>query len=278
MDILYEDREILVCYKESGIPVQSARIGQKDLVSILQNYLAGTLSVNKYEETSVKRVEKYPEKSGCSGKPCKTMKKSGERCADTSIPEIHVVHRLDQPVEGILVFAKTKRAASELTKQITDGTMKKTYHAVCCVEDRKLIVSAEEAGGDSVTLVDYLVKDARTNTSFVADKNRNHAKRSELSVRILGVQEKQRADGIGSYALAEIDLRTGRHHQIRVQMAHHGLPLYGDRKYNAKWQESGLTSQLALCAVRLTFLHPATKRKMEFAVKPHTEAFLMFED
>ena len=239
--ILYEDKEILVCRKPAGIAVQSARIGEKDLVSILNNHLA--------EQANMRET---------SGNDAKKKKASG----GAGFEPIRVVHRLDQPVEGVLVFAKTKKAAAGLSKQVTDGTMKKTYHAVCCVtgEGQKWLEDAAEtvetAGSDAQarqrdkaeaeinesdsmekereegrwhTLTDYLVKDAGTNTSSVTEKGRKEAKEARLSFRI--------AARLSDLVLAEIELDTGRHHQIRVQMAHAGLPLYGDVKYNAAWRQ-----------------------------------------
>ncbi len=235
--ILYEDKELIVCRKPAGLPVQSARVGQKDMVSILNNYLA-------------------------------------EHGKNAGAEPVRVVHRLDQPVEGVIVFAKTKRAAAGLTRQITEGSMRKVYRAVCCVDN-----DAREryaCGQDSYTLVDYLVKDGRTNTSCIAKQGDREAKRAELSFTILAMRE--------HLALAEIELMTGRHHQIRVQMAHAGLPLYGDQKYNPDWRKylsgdqdqaaegggypAAKSTQLALCAISLSFRHPVSGKKMEFAVEP----------
>ena len=225
MEILYEDKELIVCRKPAGIPVQCAGIRQKDMVSILNNYL----------------FEK-----------------------DGKMPKLHVVHRLDQPVEGVLVFAKTGKAAAELGRQAGDGRMKKIYRAVCCGPQHQ-----EPSGTDDrkkVTLVDYLVKDGRENRSFVSDKNRKGAKRAELSYWI--VERKH------PYLLTEIELKTGRHHQIRVQMAHAGMPLYGDRKYQQNGQEQGRYP--ALCAVSLSFIHPVSGKNMTFEVKPEGEIFRIF--
>ena len=287
--ILYEDKEILVCRKAAGIAVQSARLGEKDLVSILNNHLA--------EQAKL---------CGTSGNGAKKKAAGG-----TGFEPIRVVHRLDQPVEGVLVFAKTKKAAAGLSKQVTDGTMKKTYQAVCCVTEkgRKWM----EDSAEWHTLTDYLVKDARTNTSSVTEKGRKEAKEARLSFRI--------AVRCRDLALAEIVLDTGRHHQIRVQMAHAGLPLYGDVKYNTAWRQyvgngaagcaadkidveatgktevpgcgeaaskaerkiSGSRSvgrfekmEPALCASKLEFVHPATGKRMTFETKPEREVFKDF--
>ena len=314
MKILYEDNDIIVCYKEAGIPVQSARLGTQDMVSMLNNYLADTRDRSGYEENGVKDVENSSEKTKYRGKPSEKVKKSERYSERTAMPEIYVVHRLDQPVEGVLVFAKTKRAASDLSKQVSDGTMKKTYHAVCCcVQEEKsensLGKKRDAQEKDYTTLVDYLVKDARNNTSFAADKSRKDAKRAELRFRIIGTYtepesktenevKKNEDDETGrrewkkqrNYMLTEIDLKTGRHHQIRVQMAHHKMPLYGDRKYNAQWETYLLrrqneerdpfmkksADQLALCAVRLSFRHPVSGKVMTFETKPQGAVFQIF--
>ena len=267
--ILYEDRDIIVCHKKAGIPVQSARIGQKDMVSILNNYLA----------------EKRREAKTDTGR------------RDVLEP-VKVVHRLDQPVEGVIVFAKTKKAAAGLGRQIVEGSMKKIYHAVCCVTEKASSqewyekienlmpdemsdrISSErrqsrELSGRTYQLVDYLVRDGRTNTSCVTDKGKKDAKRAELSYQILNAAEIHKK----KYLLAEIELKTGRHHQIRVQMAHAGLPLYGDIKYNDGCCGFGRKNPgLALCAVSLTFCHPVSGKQMTFETRPEAEIFNIFSE
>ena len=199
-DIIYEDEQILVCRKHSGMAVQSARIGQMDLESELKNYRKG----------------KY----------------------------IGIVQRLDQPVEGVLVFGKTPQATAALNKQHQNGAMKKEYLAVFTG------TPAKEARG---TWEDYLVKDGKTNTSRVTGKQDRLAKKAVLSYEILDWKKDR--------GLAKIQLGTGRHHQIRVQFAHAEHPLIGDRKYGT----AACTSrQLMLCACRLEFTHPTTGEKMVF--------------
>ncbi len=218
IDILYEDGQLLVCRKPAGVPVQSGKVGQKDMVSILRNYRNG------------KEGDTY----------------------------IGLVHRLDQPVQGVMVFAKTKMAAAGLSRQITDGRMKKQYLAVTCGKPMK----------KQGALVDYLLKDGGTNTSSIVPEGTKGAKRAELRYRII-------AETPG-YALAEIDLLTGRHHQIRVQMAGAGMPLAGDRKYNLS--DAGQTEKyVALAAHRLSFEHPVLKKEICFEGKPEGAIFKKFE-
>lgn len=208
-DIIYEDEQILVCRKHSGMAVQSARVGQMDLESELRNYRNGNY--------------------------------------------IGIVQRLDQPVEGVLVFGKTPQATAWLNKQHQNGMMKKEYLAVFTGTPVK-----EKQG----IWEDYLIKDGKTNTSRVTDKKDRMAKKAVLSYRIMDWRDDR--------GLAEIRLGTGRHHQIRVQMAHAGMPLVGDRKYNP-----GQNSQepLALCSAKLGFQHPVTKKQLEFQVQPAGMAF-----
>ena len=215
--ILYEDNDIIVCHKPAGIAVQNARVGAMDMESGLKNYLA----------------KKEPGK----------------------IPYLGVVHRLDQPVEGILVFAKTHSAAGKLSRQMSAGQMRKHYLAVT----EKRPVQTEGV------LEDFLKKDGKTNTSSVVSPGTAGAKKARLHFTL--VKEHQE-----KYLLA-ITLETGRHHQIRVQMAHAGMPLVGDRKYNPDGKE-GIS--LGLCANRLEFCHPGDGKKMKFQVVPRGKAFEAF--
>ena len=222
--ILYEDKEIIVCHKAAGIAVQSARIGMPDMESTLKNYL----------------VAKNPGK----------------------MPYLGVVHRLDQPVEGVLVFAKNKKAAAGLTGQITSGSVTKEY----------LAVTAQKVEKVQGHLEDYLKKDNRTNSSSVVTPKTPGAKKASLDYSIQEEIKDERT-ATGKRILVKIILDTGRHHQIRVQMAHKGMPLLGDRKYNAA-DKSGLP--LGLCSCHLAFRHPANGKKMEFKVTPKGETFKGF--
>lgn len=206
--IIYEDTQIIVCHKQAGVPVQTAKLTEQDMVSMLKNHLAG--------------------------------KREGE-------PYLGLVHRLDQPVEGVMVFAKTPAAAGELSRQAADGTMKKYYYAI----------TAGELPERSGILENYLLKDGRNNTSAVVDKGTKHAKAARLSYTLLRRTE--------AGPLYEVELHTGRHHQIRVQLAHAGAPILGDAKYG---QGGG---RLYLCAFRLVLRHPAKKEWKTFEINPGWE-------
>ena len=217
LNILFEDEHVLVVKKDAGIPVQAGKLRMMDLQGMIKNELY------------------------------RRNRKGGE-------PYLGLIHRLDQPVEGVMVFAKTPLAAGSLSEQVTDGRMKKHYLALLCGKPIE----------DSGKLVDYLVKDGRTNTSSVADRATKDAKRSELNYKVLNRNEET--------TLVEVELLTGRHHQIRVQMANAGWPLYGDTKYNPQFQETSEYVQTALCAYRLAFVHPKTKKVMEFRIEPDNSA------
>ncbi|MBM6854381.1 RluA family pseudouridine synthase [Mediterraneibacter glycyrrhizinilyticus] len=225
--IIYEDPHLIVCRKPAGIPTQTSRIGTRDMVSLLKNHLADPAS------------------------PQKTAGKNGQHRQ----PYLAVIHRLDQPVEGLLVFAKTPAAARELSRQITSSGFGKYYLAAV----RGIPVPSE------ADLEDNLVRDGRTNTSRVCPPNTPGAKHARLHYRTLETQ----SDAATPYSVVEIHLDTGRHHQIRVQMAHHGFPLLGDRKYGEDPYSGSHAGQtpfrtLCLCACRLDFHHPSTGKEMHF--------------
>lgn len=236
LKIKYEDSEIILVVKPAGIATESRRIGEKDMVSMVKNYRAG------------KSESSY----------------------------IGMIHRLDQPVGGLLLFAKTKEAAAKLSGQLQSGTMEKYYQALLCGR-------IEEEG----RLTDYLIRDGKTNLSRVVEEGMPGAKRASLKFRRLnvfsgGTEKELGKCGLGEngvqsergneVSLVEIKLDTGRHHQIRVQMAHHGFPLLGDRKYNvqevSQSGRAGRRQGLALFAWKLRFRHPKTGEEMEFREEP----------
>jgi 23S rRNA pseudouridine1911/1915/1917 synthase len=254
--IIQEDNDILVCYKPAGIATQTRRLGEKDMESLLRNYRAG------------------------KGEP----------------PYIGIVHRLDQPVEGIMVFAKNQKAAAALSKQVQKRSIGKHYYA---------LVRTDGSLPKKGTLTDYLLFDPKQNRTTVVERtsgtgsererknpDRNHTSRNggsqNLQKAVLDYEIRQEQDGI---ALLDITLHTGRHHQIRVQLAHAGCPILGDTKYrNAQdgtslsgepqsgreCPQSGDSHQLALCSYRLSFLHPATGAKVDLRIRPENPKFSLF--
>lgn len=172
-----------------------------------------------------------------------------------------LIHRLDRPVGGLLVFAKTKRAETAFAKQMQDGLLEKRYHAVL------LGKMPEEKG----ILIDYLKKNMRTNLSEVVSVKDKMGKKAVLHYEVL--QTKIEENQILS--LVEIQLETGRHHQIRVQTAHGGAPIWGDKKYNPKFQKRGRT-EIALWAYSLKGFHPATNQPWSFVDIPKDGIFQFF--
>lgn len=222
--IIYEDEQILVLHKPAGIPVQTANLRQKDLVSLLKNYRA-----KKKED-----------------------------------PYIGVVHRLDQPVEGVIVFAKTKDAAAKLSSQSAGRCMDKCYRAVVYVMDGQ-----EVSVGENIRLEDYLLKDGKTNSSKVVTKETKDSKKAVLEYMVLRQK--------GALAELLVKLETGRHHQIRVQMANVGMPLVGDQKYGSPeaLKVECADKNVALCSVQLNFIHPKTGKKMAFEIEPENKTFTL---
>lgn len=237
IQILYEDKHIIVCYKPHGIAVQSRKAGIPDLEHMLLNHIASSRHPS---------ASKKPEK-----------------------PYLAVIHRLDQPVAGILVFAKTRDAAKALNSQLTSGSFGKHYLAL--VEGAPV----QNQG----TLTDYMIKDGRTNTSRICEKDMTGAKQAKLSYRVLSNRNisydeifphitSKSAETIDPCTLLEVTLDTGRHHQIRVQLAHMGCPIAGDTKYNPGARTAPGWQTLCLCAYRLSFSHPVTGKEMVFSLRP----------
>lgn len=223
LHVIYEDRDILVVKKPAGIESQTSRSFEPDMVSEIKNYLK--LSTKLTGDLSTGRE-----------------------------PYVGVIHRLDKPVEGVMVYAKTPAAAKGLSAQIQKGQMHKIYHALVC----------GKPVDNSGTMVDFLLKNGKTNTSEIVDKSVENAKRSELKYKVLDhIVKKDPIRGTETECtLLEIELLTGRHHQIRVQMAGAGMPLYGDSRYNPAFARKPEKPELK--AVKLSFVHPKTGKKMTF--------------
>lgn len=211
LKIIYEDNHIIVVEKKPNIPSQSDKTGDIDMLTIVKDYIK----------------EKY-------NKPGNVY--------------LGLVHRLDRPVGGIMIFAKTSKAASRLSNQVREKIFKKEYLAVV---DGKF----EQKKG---SLTDYLYKDERNNISKVVKKGKKNAKLANLDYEVL------KYNNVKNLSLVKINLHTGRHHQIRVQLANFNHSIFGDQKYGTR----GQGKQIALWAYKLTIIHPITKEEMEFTDFP----------
>ena len=215
INIIYEDNHLLVVEKPINIPTQEDNTKDKDLLTILKEYIK----------------EKY-------NKPGNVY--------------LGLVHRLDRPVGGIMVFARTSKAAARLSEQVRNKTFKKTYYAV-------VIGNINKEG----KLKDYLLKDEKKNIVKV-DKNGKEA-----------ILNFKKIDFKNNMSLVEINLETGRSHQIRVQMSHYGYPLFGDQKYN---NTSKVGEQIALFAKKIEFIHPTTNELLTFELDlPNRYPFTIFK-
>ena len=218
LKILYEDNHIIVVVKKPGIPTQEDKTGDKDMLTIVKEYIK----------------VKY-------NKPGNVY--------------VGLVHRLDRMVGGVMVFAKTSKAASRISEYIRQKNVKKRYLAVV---NGTLPVSDQK-----VELRNYLVKNERLNMSRVVDSTTKGSKEAILEYKVL----KNFTYNGKDYSLVDIDLHTGRHHQIRLQFAHIGHPLYGDIKYGQKVNKVG--QNLALFSYYLSFFHPTKDEYLEFEFKPN---------
>lgn len=211
LNVVYEDNHIIVVVKPQNVPTQEDESKDKDLLTMVKEYI-------KVKENKPGNVY------------------------------VGLVHRLDRPTGGIMVFAKTSKSASRLTQEMHTGDFKKRYLAVVVGKPRE----------KRAKLVNYLLKNARTNTVQVVPELTTNAKRAELDYVVLDDSEK--------VSLIEVNLATGRSHQIRVQLKNIGCPIYGDVKYGGDKLAKG--HNLALWAYELKFVHPTTKENMTFKCYP----------
>ncbi|MDO5557242.1 MAG: RluA family pseudouridine synthase [Clostridia bacterium] len=211
LNVVYEDNHIIVVVKPPNVPSQGDKTGDDDMLTIVKRYIK----------------EKY-------NKPGDVY--------------LGLVHRLDRPVGGIMIFARTSKAASRLSQQVRDKEFKKTYLVIV---DGKM----EEKSG---VLEDYLIKDERTNLSRVAKAEEVGAKYAKLDYEVIKYDEG------ADLSLVKVNLHTGRHHQIRVQFSSRNHSIYADQKYGTR----GKRKKIALWAYKLTITHPVTKEKMTFEAEP----------
>ena len=213
LKVIYEDNHIIVVEKIPNVPSQSDKTGDIDMLTMVKQYIK----------------EKY-------NKPGNVY--------------LGLVHRLDRPVGGIMIFAKTSKAASRLSDQVREKVFKKKYLAVV---DGKI----ENKSG---TLEDYLYKDERNNISKLVNKDKKNAKLAKLDYDVI------KYDEVKKLSLVKVNLHTGRHHQIRVQLSNFGHSIFGDQKYGTR----GQGKQIALWAYELTINHPITKEEMTFKDFPES--------
>lgn len=203
MQVLYEDNHVIIVYKESGEIVQGDKTGDATLADAVKAYIK-------------------------------------ERYAKPGAVFLGVAHRLDRPVAGLVVFARTSKALTRLNEMFRKGEVHKTYWAI--VQNRPQY--------DEGTLEHWLVRNEQQNKSYAYDKEKPNAKKAVLTYRLIGHSER--------YFLLEVNLMTGRHHQIRCQLAAMGCPIKGDLKYGAR--RSNPDGSISLLARRVAFTHPVSKK------------------
>ena len=218
MEVVYEDNHIIIVYKESGEIVQGDKTGDRPLSDIVKDYIK----------------EKYQ-------KPGAVF--------------LGVVHRLDRPVSGLVVFARTSKALTRLNNMFRDGEVHKTYWAIVSKTEENRKKTEEERGemdDSSHTLEHWLVRNEKQNKSYAYDHEVPNSKKAILKYRIIGHSDR--------YTLLEVSLLTGRHHQIRCQLAAMGCPIKGDLKYGAK--RSNPDGSISLLSHRVEFIHPVSKERI----------------
>ncbi len=207
LKVIYEDNHIIVVEKPVNIPSQGDKTGDTDMLTIIKEYIK----------------EKY-------NKPGNVY--------------LGLIHRLDRPVGGVMVFAKTSKAAARLSEQVREKEFQKSY----------LVIVDGKMEKEKGTLEDYLLKNEKTNTSKVVKEGTKNSKYAKLDYEVLKYDKEL------NLSVLKILLHTGRHHQIRVQLSSRGHSIYGDQKYGGR----GHGKQIALWAYKLQISHPVSKEKMNF--------------
>jgi 23S rRNA pseudouridine1911/1915/1917 synthase len=213
MEVIYEDNHIIVVNKQSGEIVQGDKTGDRPLSDIVKDYIK----------------EKYQ-------KPGAVF--------------LGVVHRLDRPVSGLVIFARTSKALTRLNKMFAEGEVHKTYWAIVERGERAEVKGKRD--DEWHTLENWIVRNEKQNKSYAYDSEKPNSKRALLRYRLIGHGER--------YDLVEVQLMTGRHHQIRCQLSTMGCPIKGDLKYGAK--RSNSDGSISLNAHRIEFVHPVSKEKI----------------
>ncbi len=205
MTVVYEDNHVIIVSKESGEIVQGDKTGDTPLSETVKQYIK----------------EAY-------AKPGNVF--------------LGVVHRLDRPVSGLVLFARTSKALPRLNKMFAEGDIHKTYWAIV----------ANTPPQPEGTLAHWLVRNEKQNKSYAYDHEVPNSKRAELDYKVIGRSDR--------YCLVEVVLKTGRHHQIRCQLAKMGCPIKGDLKYGAK--RSNADGSICLHSRRMEFVHPISKKEI----------------
>lgn len=214
VNVIYEDNHIIVVEKPVNIPSQGDKTGDIDMLTIIKEYLK----------------KKY-------NKPGNVY--------------LGLVHRLDRPVGGVMVFAKTSKAAARLSEEVREKIFKKTY----------LVIVNGKFSKTKGILEDYLLKNEKKNMSKVVKEGTKNSKLAKLDYEVLKYNEET------NLSVLKINLHTGRHHQIRVQLSSRDHSIYGDQKYGGR----GHGKQIALWAYKLQIVHPISKQTMEFVSIPKQE-------
>ena len=223
LNIIYEDKHILCLVKQQGVPSQSDKTEDKDLMSQSLKYLK----------------------------------------TNTENPYLGLIHRLDRPVGGVIVFAKNEFANKELSKQVQLRVTNKEYLTVVCGKPEKQIGVLE----------DYIKKLKTINMSKISTSEDKNAKLAKLEYEILGIKE---TDEYGTLTLLKVKLYTGRHHQIRLQLSNAGMPIWGDNKYNKVFMKKKEFTYIALWSYKFGFKHPKTKIYTEFTSLPNSYPFTLY--
>ena len=205
MEVVYEDNHIIIINKASGEIVQGDKSGDTPLADLVKDYIK-----RKYN------------------KPGNVF--------------LGVVHRLDRPVSGLVVFARTSKALTRLNDMFRNGDIHKTYWAI----------TRNRPPEEEATLTHWITRNTQQNKSYASDREKPNSKKAMLRYRLIGCTD--------NYHLLEVQLMTGRHHQIRCQLAHIGCPIKGDLKYGA--QRSNPDGSICLHARRVEFVHPVTKQNV----------------